>query len=327
VNVGLPNALPGGGGGDDQDAGVFAEMIGESPVMNALRRDIARLAPWEVTVYIHGETGVGKEVVARALHAGSRRRRGPFVAFNAAAFSDELFEGELFGHAKGAFTGAHSAREGYVARANGGTLFIDEVGDLSARAQAKVLRFLELREYNPVGESRPRRADVRVLSATNADLSSRAAEGRFREDLLYRLNDYVLRVPPLRDRGEDVILLARHFLERTARAAALPVPELDACVRAALLAYPWPGNVRQLRREMERVLIDGGGRAAELSHLSPEVRTPALTVRAPLRPRMKDLECEYVRGVLARHPTLGGAAAELGISRQALYKKRRRYGL
>jgi DNA-binding NtrC family response regulator len=270
---------------------------------------------------------VGKEVVARALHAGSRRRRGPFVPFSAAAFNDELFDGELFGHAKGAFTGAFSAREGYVARADGGTLFIDEVADLSLRAQAKLLRFLEQREYNPVGESRPRRADVRVLSATNADLSSRAAEGRFREDLLYRLRGYVVNVPPLRDRGEDVILLARHFLERLAREADRPAPELDASVRAALLAYPWPGNVRQLRREMERILIDGDGRAAELRHLSPEVRNPAPPERATLRPRMNGLEREYVREVLARHPTLAGAAAELGISRQALHKKRRRYGL
>jgi DNA-binding NtrC family response regulator len=325
--VGLANALPGGGGGDDRNAGGLPELIGESPAVKALRREIAKVAPWDATVYIHGETGVGKEVVARALHAGSRRRRGPFVAFNAAAFSDELFEAELFGHAKGAFTGAHVAREGYVSRANGGTLFIDEVGELSARAQAKVLRFLQEREYNPVGESRPRRANVRVLSATNIDLARRVAEGRFREDLLYRLDGYGLRVPPLRERGEDVILLARHFLEQAAREADRPAPELEASVRAALLAYPWPGNVRQLRREMERILIDGDGRTAELSHLSPEVRKPALPERAPLRPRMKDLECEYVRAVIARHSTLAGAAAELGITRQALYKKRRAYAL
>ena len=326
--MGLANALPaGGGGGDYRDAGSLPELIGESSVMKALRRDIARVAPWDATVYIHGETGVGKEVVARAVHASSRRRGGRWVAFNAAAVSDELFESELFGHAKGAFTGAFTAREGYVARADGGTLFIDEIGDLSARAQAKLLRFLELREYNPVGDSRPRRADVRVLIATNADLSRRTAEGRFREDLLYRLNDYALKVPPLRDRGEDVILLARHFLERAARAAALPVPELGECVRATLLAYPWPGNVRQLRREMERVLIDGEGRDPELSHLSPEVRTPALSVRTTLRPRMEELEREHVRAVVGRHRTLAGAAAELGITRQALYKKRRRFGL
>ena len=325
--MGLANALPGGGGGDDRDAGHFPELIGESPVMKALRRGIAKLAPWDVTVYVQGETGVGKDVVARALHAGSRRRRGPFVAFNAAAFSDELFEGELFGHAKGAFTGAHAAREGYVARAEGGTLFIDEVGDLSARAQAKLLRFLELREYNPVGESRPRRANVRVLSATNVDLAVRVAEGRFRPDLLYRLDGYRLHVPPLRDRGEDVVLLARHFLEQAARGAGLPAPELEAPVRAVLLGYPWPGNVRQLRREMERVLIDGAGGTAAVDHLSPEVREGALPGRTTLRPQVRSFERERVRAVLARHPTLSGAAAELGITRQALYKKRRGYGL
>jgi DNA-binding NtrC family response regulator len=327
VNVGLPNALPGGGGGDDENADRFPELIGKSFVMEALRRDIARVARWDATVYIHGETGVGKEVVARAVHAGSRRRRGPFVAFNAAAFSDELFESELFGNAKGAFTGAFTAREGYVARADGGTLFIDEVGDLSARAQAKLLRFLELREYHPVGESRPRRVDVRVLTATNVDLERRTSEGRFRADLFFRLNDYVLKVPPLRERGEDVILLARHFLERAARAAAIAAPVLDVSVWAALLAYPWPGNVRQLRREMERVLIDGDGGPVELGHLSPEVRTPAFSVHIPLRPRMEDFEREHVRAVIGRHRTLAGAAAELRITRQGLFKKRRRYGL
>jgi transcriptional regulator with PAS, ATPase and Fis domain len=295
--------------------------------MDALRRDIARLAPWDATVYVHGETGVGKEVVARALHAGSRRRRGPFVAFNAAAFSDELFEGELFGHARGAFTGAHAAREGYVQRASGGTLFIDEVGELSLRAQAKLLRFLEEREYNPVGESRTRRADVRVLSATNVDLARRAAEERFRPDLYYRLNDLVIDVPPLRDRGEDVILLARHFLERAARRVALPVPELRESALAALRACAWPGNVRQLRREMERIIIKGPSVAVEAGDLSPEVRQATLPEITPLRPWVRSRELEHVRGVLARHSTLIGAAAELGISRQALYKKRRRYGL
>jgi DNA-binding NtrC family response regulator len=295
--------------------------------MQALRGAIAKLAPWDATVYVHGETGVGKDVVARTLHAGSRRRRGPFVAWNAASFSDELFEGELFGHARGAFTGAHAAREGYVARAEGGTLFIDEVGELSSRAQAKLLRFLELREYNPVGESRPRRANVRVMSASNVDLAVRVAEGRFRADLRYRLDGHRLHVPPLRDRGEDVVLLARHFLEQGAREAGLPAPELGAAVREALLACSWPGNVRQLRREMERVLIEGGGLTAEVEHLSPEVREKAPLERSPLRPQMRSFERERVRDVLARHRTLSGAAAELGITRQALYKKRRGYGL
>jgi DNA-binding NtrC family response regulator len=302
-------------------------MVGNSPVMQALRRDIARLAPWDVTVYIHGETGVGKEMVARALHAGSRRHRGPYVAFNAAGFPDELFDGELFGHARGAFTGAHAAREGYVQRANGGTLFIDEVGELSLRAQAKLLRFLEEREYNPLGESRARRADVRVLSATNVDLVRRADEGRFREDLLYRLNDHVIEIPPLRDRGEDVILLARHFLERAARRVSLPAPQLRDCACAALRACAWPGNVRQLRREMERLIIKGPALAVEAAHLSPEVRHTALAERAQLRPWIRSCERDRLRAVLARHLTLAGAAAELGISRQALYKKRRRYGL
>ncbi len=325
--MGLEGALPGGGGGDDHDPAGFPEIVGKSPVMRALRRDIAWLAPFDATVYIHGETGVGKEMVARALHGGFRRRRGLFVPFNAAGFSDELFDGELFGHARGAFTGAHSAREGYVARAEGGTLFIDEVGELSARAQAKLLRFLEEREYHPLGESRPRKANVRVLSATNVDLRRRVAEGRFREDLLYRLIDYVLEVPPLRDRGEDVITLARHFLEDAARRAQLPVPELAEEVRAALRSCPWPGNVRQLRSEMVRLLINGRGQAVRLDHLSPDVRLSPIREPARLKTSVRDFECEKVRQVLARHRTLAAAAAELGITRQALHKKRRAYGL
>lgn len=325
--MGLESALPGGGGGDDDDDGDFPEIVGSSPAAQALRRDMARLAPWDVTVYIHGETGAGKEVVARALHRGSRRRRGPFVPINAAGFSDELFDGELFGHARGAFTGAVDAREGFVARANGGTLLIDEVGELTTRAQAKLLRFLETREYHRLGENRPRKVDVRVLSATNADLRRRVAEGRFREDLLYRLEVHTLKVPPLRDRGDDVLLLARQLVEKAAERAHLPVPELTDGVLEALRSYTWPGNVRQLQSEMERLLTHARGGPVQKDYLSPEVRVGRVGEPSRLRQSMRDFECERVRQALARHPTRAGAAGELGITRQALHKKRRRYGL
>ncbi len=328
--MGLESALPGGGGGDDDGddgAGGFPEIVGSSPAVLALRQDVARLAGSELTVHIHGETGTGKEVVARALHRLSRRRRRLFVPFNAAGFNDELFDGELFGHARGAFTGAQDAREGYVARAQGGTLFIDEVGELTLRAQAKLLRFLEEREYQRLGECVPRKADVRVVSATNAVLAERVADGRFRDDLLYRLNDYTLTLPPLRDRGEDVIHLARHFLEEAARRAELPAPELTPEVMAALRSFPWPGNVRQLKSEMRRLLFNGGGGRVGLEHLSTEVRVARARERSGLRASVRDFERERLREVLARHPTVAGAAAEVGISRQALYKKRRRYGV
>jgi DNA-binding NtrC family response regulator len=296
--------------------------------VEGLRRDVARLAGSSVSVHIHGETGTGKEVVARALHHTSRRRGGPFVAFNAAGFGDELFDAELFGHARGAFTGAVAAREGYVARAEGGTLLIDEVGELTLRAQAKLLRFLEEREYHRLGETRPRKADVRVLSATNADLRRRVAEGRFRDDLLYRLDGYTLTLPPLRDRGEDVILLARHLLEEAARRAELPAPELTPEIVAALRSFPWPGNVRQLRSEMERLLINGSGeRPARVEHLSREVRVGPVRKAPGLRASVDSFERETLRQALARHARVSAAAAELGISRQALYQKRRRYGL
>ncbi len=326
--MGLESVLPGGGdgGGDGEDGDGFPEIVGSSPAVLALRRDMARLAPWDLTVHIHGETGTGKEVVARALHRHSPRSRGRFVPVNVAAFSDELLEAELFGHTRGAFTGAVAAREGYVARADGGTLLIDEVGDLSARAQLKLLRFLEERQYHCLGESTPRKGDVRVLSATNVNLRRRVSEGRFREDLFYRLSRSTLHVPPLRDRGEDVILLARQLLRRAALRYRLPVPALTDPVLDLVRAFPWPGNVRQLENEMELQVIYADGGPARVEYFSSDVVSAPCPGPAGLRRSMSDFEREHVRQALARHGTLAAAAAELGISRQALYKKRRRYG-
>jgi NtrC-family two-component system response regulator AlgB len=306
---------------------LFPGILGRSPAMQGLFAEMARAAACEVSVHLQGETGTGKEKVARALHERSRRRGRPFVPINAAGLSDDLFEAQLFGHVRGAFTGAVADRPGYVVAAEGGTLFLDEVGELSPRAQAKLLRFLEEREYQRLGDPTVRRANVRLLTATNVDLLREVARGRFREDLLYRLNDLVLSLPPLRTRGEDLLLLAEHFIDEAARsegrARPRPVPEFWRAVRK----YHWPGNVRQLRGEMRRLVVMAGGRAVGPDDLSSEVAA-APVLRGPLRSFLQDAERGHVQRTLDAH---GGvriaAAAALGITRQALHAKMRRLGL
>jgi two-component system NtrC family response regulator len=306
----------------------FAGLVGRSPAMEHLKREMAQLGPTEMWVHVFGETGTGKEMVARALHDLSPRARRPFVPFNAVGFTDDMLMGELFGHARGAFTGAVTAREGYVAKAEGGTLFVDEVAEMSPLTQARLLRFLEEKEYQRIGETTPRRADVRVISATNVDLSRRVGEGRYRRDLWHRLNIGCLVVPPLRERGRDVLLLARHFL-RAQPAGAQSSTLLPPEVEEALLQYPWPGNVRELRNEMQRVALRARGREATVADLSADVRQEQAGERAgSLRAALQHREVELVRDALERHGgILARAAAELGITRQALWAKVRRLGL
>jgi DNA-binding NtrC family response regulator len=306
--------------------GALAGLIGRCPAIESLRADVRQFGPSDTRVHVCGETGTGKEKVARALHELSPRASRRFVAVNAAGFGDELLESELFGHARGAFTGAVTAREGFVAEAEGGTLFLDEVAELSPRAQARLLRFLQELEYRRVGETQLRRADVRVISATNVDLALRVRQGRFRDDLWFRLKHERLVVPPLRERGDDVLLLARHFLDGLARARRMPPPRLDPAAEAALLAHSWPGNVRELESEMLRLVVRHPGAWVGAEQLSPELaaapRTP-VTLRLALR----RIESEMVRDALARHDGCPArAAAELGITRQALWAKRRRLG-
>jgi DNA-binding NtrC family response regulator len=297
--------------------------------MERLKREVAQLGPSEMWVHVFGETGTGKEMVARALHDLSPRSRRPFVPFNAAGFTDELLMAELFGHARGAFTGAVAAREGYVAKAEGGTLFVDEVAELSPTAQARLLRFLQEREYQRIGETATRTADVRVVSATNVDLARRVAEGRFRQDLWYRLKTDRLAVPPLRERNDDILLLARHFLRTRAAAAGTAPALLSPAVEDAFLRHRWPGNVRELGNEAHRLAVRAAGREATLDDLSADVLTG--TGQAPaggLRAALQHREAELVRRALERHGgILARAAAELGITRQALWVKVRRLGL
>jgi DNA-binding NtrC family response regulator len=304
----------------------FAGLVGRCEAMEGLKARILRIAPSELRVHVCGETGTGKENVARALHELSPRARRRFVAVNVAGFSDELFAAELFGHARGAFTGAVTARDGYVAEAEGGTLFIDEVAEMSPLAQVRLLRFLQAREYQRLGETASRRADVRVLSATNVDLARRVREGRFREDLYYRLKEERLVVPPLRERGLDVLLLARHFLGGFAGARGVLAPSLGHVAEGLLRRHVWPGNVRELESEMRRLIVFASGREVDACDLSPEI-VGAGTTCCGLRATMRRHEEEYLLRALERNGGVQArAAAELGITRQALCAKIRRLG-
>src|SRR5271154_5186258 len=227
-------------------------LIGRSPAMQEIYRVIARLTTTDLTVMINGESGAGKELVARALHDYGRRRQGPFVAINMAAIPRELIESELFGHERGAFTGATNRHVGRFEQANGGTLFLDEIGDMPPEAQTRLLRVLQEGEYTTVGGRQPIRANVRIIAATHRDLRAAIRQGQFREDLFYRLNVVPIRLPPLRERVEDIADLARHFLER-ARADGLPGKSLDQAAMAMLAAYRWPGNVRELENLIRRL--------------------------------------------------------------------------
>jgi transcriptional regulator with GAF, ATPase, and Fis domain len=238
----------------------FGELVGESAPMRALRREIASVAPLHSTVLLTGETGVGKGVVARSLHRLSRRRAGPFIHVDCAALSPNLVESELFGHERGAFTGAVGQRPGRFERAGAGTIFLDEIGDLEARLQAKLLRVLQDREYERLGGNQTLRMTARIVAATTRDLGVEVHEGRFRADLYYRLNVVRLAIPPLRERTADVPLLVASGMERLGRELGLAVPALSEAAVARLAAHAWPGNVRELLNVLERLLIRSAGR-------------------------------------------------------------------
>jgi DNA-binding NtrC family response regulator len=259
-------------------------VAGDSRVMGDVVALAERAAPSEATVLITGESGTGKEVLARTVHAASRRAEGPFVAVNCAALSPELLESELFGHEKGAFTGAVRAKPGRVELCAGGTLFLDEVGELRPALQAKLLRVLQEREYERVGGTRTLRADVRVIAATNRDLERAVSAGEFRQDLYYRLKVVALRLPPLRERREDVRPLATHFLARFAQEAGRSALRFDELVVARLERYPWPGNVRELANVLERAVVLGAGDVLTVDDLPEELQAPALPTAITVPP-------------------------------------------
>ena len=308
-------------------------MVGESHVMAQLREQIAMAAPTNGRVLIYGENGTGKELVARSVHALSRRRGGPFVEVNCAAIPEELIESELFGHIKGAFTGALADRRGKFELADGGTLFLDEIGDMSLKTQAKVLRALQEQVVEPVGGATGVRVDVRVLAATNKDLPTEIRLGRFREDLYFRLNVIPIFVPPLRDRAEDIPLLAEHFMTELARESGRRPKRFDAAAAAGLRSYRWPGNVRELRNVVERLLIMVNGDTITLSNVSflDGAAVGPLEARgelAPLHQARDEFERDYILKALAlQQGNISRTAEVLGVERSNLYRKMRGFGI
>jgi two-component system response regulator AtoC len=304
----------------------FENIVTKSPKMGQIIELIGVVAKSNTTVLITGESGTGKELVARAIHSRSRRRDRPFVAVSCAALPESLLSSELFGHEKGAFTGAHIQRKGKIEFANRGTLFLDEIGEMSASIQVHLLRVLEEKEFARVGGNELVRADVRIISATNKDLKQAVASGQFREDLYYRLNVVNIELPPLRERREDILLLARHFLKKFAQENQKELSGLSREVSDFLLKYQWPGNVRELENTIERAVILAKGRYIDIDSLLQ--RSSASGVSALPGTSLKEVERNHIMGVL--NQTSGNyteAARILGISRATLYHKVKAYGL
>jgi DNA-binding NtrC family response regulator len=301
-------------------------LIGTSPVMIELYKQIAQVAPTNATVYLYGESGSGKELVARTLHERSRRAAGPFVAVNGAALTESLLESELFGHERGAFTGAQTTRHGLFEEASGGTLFLDEIGDISPKVQAQLLRVLQEGEVRRVGASQPIHVDVRVITATNRDLAAEMAAGRLRADLFYRLSVVTLEVPPLRARGDDLVALARHFAALHSLELGRPNPEISDPAIDVLRRHSWPGNVRELENAIARAVAMCRGNVILPSDLPPAVRSiePAAAEEGAIDadwPTLEVLQRRYIEKVLAHTDQNKTAAAQLlGIDRRTLQR-------
>ena len=311
------------------------EIVGQSEAVQRLREQLRMVAPTNASVLITGENGTGKELVARALHAFSLRAHKPFVEVNCAAIPEDLIESELFGHEKGAFTGATSRRQGKFDQAHEGTLFLDEIGDMSLKTQAKILRILEEQRFERVGGSRPLQVDVRVVAATNKNLAEEIQRGTFREDLYHRINVIPLQVPPLRERGEDIPLLAKHFLQELARENDTPAKTFTPQALEALTNLPWPGNVRELKNFIWRLAILTPAPQIDLAdmHLSPEPEAASgdldrLLQMPDFREARARFEKEYLRRQLEE---CGGSvtllAERIGLERSHLYRKLKACGL
>jgi two-component system nitrogen regulation response regulator NtrX len=311
-------------------------MVGESYAMRQLREQVAMAAPTNGRVLIYGENGTGKELVARTVHALSRRRAGAFVEINCAAIPEELIESELFGHVRGAFTGAVADRRGKFEVADGGTIFLDEIGDMSVKTQAKVLRVLQEQTVDAVGGKSSIKVDVRVLAATNKDLQAEIRGGRFREDLYFRLNVIPIFVPPLRERQEDIPLLADHFMADFAREYGRRVKSFESGARTVLQHYPWPGNVRELRNVIERLMIMVPGDTispSDLSFLDPAALSrPAAPEAAGERRTLHEARDQFERDLILRtlaeqQGNMSRTAEVLGVERSNLYRKMKAFGI
>ncbi|MFP4162314.1 MAG: sigma 54-interacting transcriptional regulator [Ectothiorhodospira sp.] len=311
--------LPGQAGGS---------LVGESPVMRQVLRTIAKVGRVDAPVLITGESGTGKELAARAVHDASPRASGPFEAINCAAVPAALIQSELFGHERGAFTGAHRARQGHVRRADGGTLFLDEIGDLPLEVQSTLLRFLQNQTVQRIGSDREEKVDVRVVAATHVDLEAAVRQGRFREDLFYRLDVLRFHLPPLRDRDADAVLMARHFFQVFGRERGHRVKGFSAAALEAIRLHRWPGNVRELINRVRRAMV-----LCESRYIQPwdlgleEILTTPEAIR-PLEEIRADAEREAIARALALHQgNVSAAARHLGVSRITLYRMARRHGM
>jgi two-component system, NtrC family, response regulator HydG len=302
------------------------EIVGESSAMRQVFELVRNVAPTDATVLLRGESGTGKELVARAIHAHSRRRYFPLVAVNCGALAEGILESELFGHERGAFTGAHYRRKGKLEMADGGTLFLDEIGNIAMKTQMDLLRALETKSFTRLGGTENVHTDFRVVCATNRDLEKAVAEGEFREELYYRINVFSIQLPPLRERRGDIPLLVEHFVEHFALAMAKPVREVSPEALDLLVRHAWPGNVRELENAVERAMVVGK---------PPRLEAADFSLRLDEAPRsrsseesLEKMEEVHIRDILDRHHwNITHAAAALGINRVTLYSKIRRYGL
>jgi NtrC-family two-component system response regulator AlgB len=298
-----------------------------APKMAAAVDTLARASRSDAAVLLRGESGTGKGILARMLHMKSPRAHRPFITVSCPTLSEELLTSELFGHARGAFTGATQDKEGMVEKAEGGTLFLDEISEITPAIQSKLLRFLQEKSFERVGETRTRKADVRIVAATNRDLEEAVRQGRFREDLLFRINVIEVTVPPLRERAQDILPLAKRFLAFFARDAKRAVPELSEATRQAMLTHNWPGNVRELRNAMERAVILCPSQVIGPEFLPDRIRPPSIgnDVRIGGQHSLEEVEKEHILSVIASSASLDEAARILGVDASTLWRKRKRY--
>ncbi len=316
----------------EADAGGFDRscIIGDSPALNKVLDTIRRVARTDASVLIMGENGTGKELIAEAIHRNSLRAGKPFVKVNLGGISQSLFESEMFGHKKGAFTGAVADRTGRFALADGGTIFLDEIGDLDPGSQVKLLRVLQEHTFEVLGDSRPRKVDIRVVCATNADLNKMVADRTFREDLFYRINLITAVLPALRERPEDIPLLVRHFADEYCRSCRRPKVDITPDAMAYLASLPYPGNIRELKNIVERTLIVGGTDVYDRRHFEelylqlPHDNTVTMTSSE----KLEDVERRTIMNMLVKHNyNMSRTAAALGISRQTLYRRMEKFGI
>lgn len=302
-------------------------IIGKSRALTAVLDTVRRVAATQASVLLTGESGTGKELIAEAIHRGSRRAQAPFVKVNLGGISQSLFESEMFGHKKGAFTDAFADRTGRFEMAEGGTIFLDEIGELDPSCQVKLLRVLQDQTYEVLGDSRPRRANVRVVSATNADLPAMVKERSFREDLFYRINLIQIKLPPLRERREDIPLLVNHFVQKLAVSQGLTIPEVSADAMELLSKLPYSGNIRELKNLVERAVLLADSSRLEASGFAPFIPDAGAALLSS-EATLEEMECTRIRAGLDRYDgNLSQLARELGITRQALYRRMEKYGL